>query len=160
LTWQWLAEIPTRKGDSAPKEYHELHVVEASDGTLIAQIRNEGKTDANSTLQTESTDGGKTWSEPHPVCFGIPSHLMRLRDGRLLMTYGHRRAPFGTQVRVSTDNGKSWSDELIISGDGKGGDLGYPSTVELADGTLLTVWYETMKEPKLAVLRQARWKLG
>jgi hypothetical protein len=160
LTWQWLAEIPTRKGDSAPKEYHELHVVEASDGTLIAQIRNEGKTDANSTLQTESTDGGKTWSEPHPVCFGIPSHLMRLRDGRLLMTYGHRRAPFGTQVRVSTDNGKSWSDELIISGDGKGGDLGYPSTVELADGTLLTVWYETMKDPKLAVLRQARWKLG
>ena len=42
----------------------------------------------------------------------------------------------------------------------KGGDLGYPSTVELADGTLLTVWYESMKEPKLAVLRQAKWKLG
>ena len=48
---------------------------------------------------------------------------------------------------------------MIISGDGIGGDLGYPSTVELADGSLLTVWYETMKEPKLAVLRQARWKL-
>ena len=41
-----------------------------------------------------------------------------------------------------------------------GGDLGYPSTVELADGALLTVWYETMKEPKLAVLRQAHWKLS
>ena len=48
---------------------------------------------------------------------------------------------------------------MIISGDGKGGDLGYPSTVELADGTLLTVWYESMRDPKLAVLRQARWRL-
>ena len=48
---------------------------------------------------------------------------------------------------------------MVISGDGKGGDLGYPSTVELADGSLLTVWYETMAEPKLAVLRQARWRL-
>ena len=40
-----------------------------------------------------------------------------------------------------------------------GGDLGYPSTVELADGTLLSVWYETMKDPKLAVLRQATWRI-
>jgi len=160
LTWQWLADIPTRKGDSAAKDYHELHAVEASDGTLIAQIRNHAKADANWTLQTESTDGGTTWSEPHPICFGNPSHLLKLRDGRLLMTYGHRRKPFGNQARVSMDNGRTWSDEVIISGDGMGGDLGYPSTVELADGALLTVWYETMKEPKLAVLRQAHWRLS
>ena len=159
LTWQWLAEIPTRKGDSAAKSYHELHAVEASDSTLIAHIRNHNTANAGWTLQSESTDGGKTWSEPHPITFGLPSHLLRLRDGRLLMTYGHRKAPFGNQARLSTDNGKTWSDPMVISGDGKGGDLGYPSTVELADGSLLTVWYESMKEPKLAVLRQARWKL-
>jgi len=46
-----------------------------------------------------------------------------------------------------------------VSADGLNGDLGYPSTVELADGTLLTVWYEGMKAPKLAVLRQAKWRL-
>lgn len=159
-TWQWLAEIPTRKGDDAAHSYHELHAVEAADGTLIVQIRNHNKTDAGWTLQSESTDGGRTWSEPHAVCFGLPSHLLRLRDGRLLMTYGHRKAPFGNQARVSTDNGKTWSEAMIISDDGKGGDLGYPSTVELADGSLLTVWYESMKEPKLAVLRQARWRLA
>lgn len=159
-TWQWLAEIPSRKSDNAAKDYHELHAVEAADGTLIAQIRNHNKANAGWTLQSESTDGGKTWSEPHPVCFGLPSHLLRLRDGRLLMTYGHRKAPFGNQARLSTDNGKTWSEAMIISGDGKGGDLGYPSTVELADGSLLTVWYESMKEPKLAVLRQAHWKLS
>lgn len=161
LTWQWLAEIPTRQGDDATKSYHELHAVEAADGTLIAQIRNHNTANKGETLQSESTDGGKTWSEPHPIgVWGLPSHLLRLRDGRLVMTYGHRRPPFGNQARVSTDNGKTWGEAIILSGDGKGGDLGYPSTVELADGTLLTVWYESMKEPKLAVLRQAKWKLN
>lgn len=35
----------------------------------------------------------------------------------------------------------------------------YPSAVELDDGTLLTVWYKTMRESPKAVLRQARWKV-
>jgi sialidase-1 len=159
LTWQWLADIPARKGDDATKSYHELHAVEAADGTLLVQIRNHNDVNKGWTLQTESKDGGRTWSEPHPVCYGLPSHLLRLRDGRLVMTYGHRRAPFGNHARISTDHGKSWGEAIILSGDGKGGDLGYPSTVELPDGTLLTVWYESMKEPRLAVLRQVKWKL-
>lgn len=159
LTWQWLAEIPTRKGDDAVNSYHELHTVEASDGSIIAQIRNHNKTNAGWTLQTESTDGGRTWTEPHPICYGLPSHLLKLRDGRLVMSYGHRRKPFGNEARISTDNGKTWSEAITLSGDGIGGDLGYPSTVELADGTLLTVWYEKMKDRKNAVLRQAKWRL-
>ena len=164
-TWQWLAEIPTRAGDLAQHGYHELHAVEAQDGTLIAQIRNHNKTNEYETLQSESRDGGKTWSEPHSIgVWGMPSHLLRLRDGRLLMTYGHRRAPFGNQARISTDNGKSWGEAMIISGDGTNRDLGYPSTVELADGKLLTVWYEGMQAaPRAlphAVLRQARWKIS
>ena len=157
LTWQWLADIPTRKGDR--NAYHELHAAEATDGTIIVQIRNHNEANKGWTLQSESTDGGKTWSEMHPITFGLPSHLLRLRDGRLLMSYGHRRKPYGNQARLSTDNGKSWSEPMLISGDGTSGDLGYPSTVELADGTLLTVWYEAMAEPKLAVLRQAKWRL-
>ena len=111
-------------------------------------------------MQTQSTDGGKSWSEPHPICYGLPSHLLRLRDGRLVMSYGYRRVPYGNRARISTDNGKNWSGEIVLSGDGKGGDLGYPSTVEAGDGTLLTVWYESMAEPKLAVLRQAKWRVG
>lgn len=160
LTWQWLAEIPTRPGDDATKSYHELHAIEASDGTLIAQIRNHNANNAGETLQTESKDGGKTWTIPHSIgVWGLPSHLLRLRDGRLLMTYGHRRKPFGNQARLSTDNGQTWGEAMIISGDGIGGDLGYPSTVELGDGTLLTVWYEKMKDLPHAVLRQATWKM-
>ena len=159
-SWKWLAEIPARAGDSV-SDYHELHAVDAGDGRILVQIRNHNKNNAGETLQTESTDGGKTWSEPHSIgVWGLPSFLNRLRDGRLLMTYGHRRAPLGNQARISTDSGRTWSEPMIIYGDGASGDLGYPSTVEFDDGSLLTVWYEHLKDSPYAVLRQARWKIS
>ena len=76
------------------------------------------------------------------------------------MTYGYRRAPFGNQARLSTDSGRSWSDPLTIYGDGTSGDLGYPSTIEFDDGSLLTVWYEHLKDSPHAVLRQAHWRIA
>jgi len=158
-TWQWLAEVPTREGDSN-QNYHELHAVEAADGRIVVQIRNHNKANSGETLQSESADGGKTWSTPHEIgVWGLPSHLLRLKDDRLLMTYGHRRDPLGNQARVSDDHGRTWSEAMIISGDGVSGDLGYPSTVELDDGSLVTVWYENMSQSPYAVLRQARWSL-
>jgi Neuraminidase (sialidase) len=158
-SWKKLAQIPTRAGDD-PSEYHELHAVEATNGTIVVQIRNNNPANRSETLQTESPDGGKTWSVPHPIgVWGLPSHLLRLRDGRLLMSYGYRRKPFGNQARISTDHGKTWSEPITVSGDGANGDLGYPSTVELQDGTLLTAWYEQMSSRPRAVLRLAKWSL-
>jgi sialidase-1 len=158
-TWRWLADIPARPGDSV-KEYHELHAVEAAKDHIIVQIRNHNPQNSGETLQTESKDGGRTWSVPRSIgVWGLPSHLLRLRDGTLLMTYGHRRPPFGNQARVSTDNGKAWSEPMTISDDAISIDVGYPSSVELADGSFVTVWYETLKSSPKAVLRQATWRL-
>jgi sialidase-1 len=129
-------------------------------GRLVVQLRNHNTANAGETLQSESSDGGKTWTIPHPIgVWGLPSHLLRLRDGRLLMSYGHRRKPFGNQARLSEDGGHTWSEPMIISGDGASGDLGYPSTVQLADGLLLSAWYESMTGSPRAVLRQARRSL-
>ena len=158
-SWRWLAGIPTRGGDD-PENYHELHAVEAMDGRIVVHVRNHNPANKGETLQSESTDGGKSWTQPHSIgVWGLPSFLLRLRDGRLLMSYGYRRQPFGNQARVSEDQGATWSGPLTISDDGIGGDLGYPSTVELGDGTLLSVWYEKMKGSPHAVLRQARWSI-
>lgn len=160
-TWRWLAEIPQRPGDNSRADYHELHAVEAADGRLVAQIRNHNPNNFYETLQTESSDGGKTWTTPHSIgVWGLPSHLLKLNDGRLLMTYGYRREPFGNQARVSDDHGHTWSEAMTISGDGVGIDLGYPSTVQLDDGSLLSVWYEKLKENPHAVLRQSHWTLA
>lgn len=159
-TWRWLAEIPTRAGDTVD-EYHELHAVEAADGRIVATIRNHNAANRDETLQTESSDGGRTWSKPRASgVWGYPAHLLRLRDDRLLMSVGHRRAPLGNQATLSSDHGRTWSAPLVISGDGAGGDLGYPSSVELADGALLTAWYEQLAGKPAAVIRLARWRLG
>ncbi|MGO9257912.1 MAG: sialidase family protein [Bryobacteraceae bacterium] len=158
-TWRWLSDIPARPGDSVV-EYHELHAVEAANGRVIVHIRNHNRENPGETLQSESTDGGKNWTTPHAIgVWGLPSHLLRLRDGRLLMSYGYRRAPFGNQARFSSDHGQTWSEPIIISDDGTGSDLGYPTTVEIQAGHLLTVWYESLKDSTHAVLRQARWSI-
>jgi hypothetical protein len=142
------------------EEYHELHAVETADRRILVHIRNHNPENGGETLQSESADGGRTWSMPHPIgVWGLPSHLLRLRDGRLLMTYGYRRKPFGNRARLSSDHGRTWGDEVLISDDGASGDLGYPSTVELARGELITVWYESRKETPRAVLRMARWEI-
>jgi sialidase-1 len=159
-TWNWLVEIPTREGDEVA-DYHEPHAVECADGRILVHVRNHNQNHERETLQCESLDGGKTWSELRSIgVWGLPSHLLRLRDGRLVMSYGYRRQPFGNHVRISEDHGETWSEPITLSADGDSGDLGYPSTVELEDGMLLTIWYERLAGNPRAVLRQARWTLG
>jgi sialidase-1 len=158
-SWRWLAQIPTRAGDD-PDHYHELHAIETGDGRILVHIRNHNAANPNETLQSESEDSGRTWSPPYPIgVWGLPSFLLRLQNGTLLMTYGYRRRPFGIQARISRNSGESWSAPITITADGTSSDLGYPSTAELPDGVLLTVWYELMAGSPRAVLRQARWHL-
>ncbi|MEZ6122840.1 MAG: sialidase family protein [Planctomycetaceae bacterium] len=158
-TWSDLTELPVRAGDDGSK-YHELHAVQAADGRILVQIRNHNSVNSGETLQTHSTDGGRTFSEPRSIgVWGLPSHLLKLSDGRLLMTYGHRRAPLGNQARLSDDHGQTWSAPLIISSDGSSGDLGYPSTAEIAPGRFVTMWYERLTNNPFAQLRQATWSL-
>ena len=160
LTWRVISTIPARDGDDA-KAYHELHAVETNSGRLIVHIRNHNTKNAGETLQTVSDDGGKTWTTPRSIgVWGLPSHLLRLNDGRILMSYGHRRQPLGNQARISRDDGTTWSEPIIIQGDATSSDLGYPSTAEITPGRLVTVWYEKIKENPKAVLRMAKWRLS
>ena len=59
--------------------------------------------------------------------------MIRLRDGRLCLTYGHRAAPFRIYALMSTDQGKTWSKNLIVRDSGGGRDIGYPRTVQRSD---------------------------
>ena len=159
LTWQRLGEIPQRPGDPAGT-YHEPHAVQAEDGRIVVHIRNHSPQDSGYVLQSESTDGGKTFSVPRNTgLVGLPAHLRRLRDGRLLTTYGYRIVPFGNRASVSEDGGRTWSEPMVLDEKPEPRDLGYPSTVELEDGSLLSVWYEKLPADTLASVRAAHWSV-
>lgn len=168
-TWQELGRVPLMPGTS-PANYHEAHVVELPDGKLVGAIRLENYQGENgdvtkagythfSTLQTESDDGGLTWSMPRTLGYGSPPHLLRHSSGVLILTYGNRSAQPGQRVGLSHDGGQSWTWDYIIVDDGPDTDLGYPSTVELADGSLFTVYYQKTAKGEPCSLLWSRWQL-
>lgn len=93
-----------------------------------------------------SADEGRTWEllgrpAPNVGHNGNPPTVTRLASGRLVLVYGYRDAPYGLRARTSDDEGRSWSDEIVLRDDGGMSDLGYPRTVLRPDGRLLSVYY-------------------
>ena len=76
------------------------------------------------------------------------------------MSYGYRQEPYGERVAISRDEGASWEHDLVLRDDGPDSDLGYPASVELSDGRVLTVYYQkpNRSEDKCAFL-WSRWEL-
>jgi hypothetical protein len=96
--------------------------------------------------QFVSDDEGKTWQPagrpvPDVGPAGNPPALVRLADGRLVVVYGYRSAPFGIRARMSANDGVTWGPEVVLRDDGGGPDLGYPRLVVRDDGRLLAVYY-------------------
>ena len=90
--------------------------------------------------QFRSTDDGKTWTD-EGLLTGFHKHppsLIRLKDNRLVLTYGNRRNG-NIEARLSKDDGKMWDAPLRLFQ--TSGDMGYPSTVQLPDGRMVTVFY-------------------
>ncbi len=142
--------------------FHEAHVVETADGGLVGMLRHEGEPGHYVLWQTESGDGGKTWTQARPTkIWGLPPHIIRLRDGRLLVTYGHRRKPFGQRACISRDGGKTWDldHELLIRDDAPTGDLGYPASIQMDDRTILTIYYQIDKRGEKTCLMGTFWTL-
>ena len=102
---------------------------------------------------------GRTWSRPEPAFLGYPTHLLRLADSNLLTVYGYRDNISSVRARVSTDNGKTWSNEIYFADGSPTADLGYPSTVQFADGTLFTLWYQADPKTRIASLNFLHWEL-
>jgi hypothetical protein len=92
-----------------------------------------------------SVDNGRNWkldTRPAPSTGeGNPPSMIRLVDGRICLTYGYRRAPFGVRARLSRDGGRTWQPELILRADGGGRDVGYPRSVQRPDGKIVTIYY-------------------
>lgn len=92
----------------------------------------------------ESEDNGSTWNFCGQVTLGFqhPGHLLLLSDGRLLLSYGLRnKGLYGVGVRLSSDAGKTWEPPRVLVNFQTTTDGGYPSNVQVEDGTIVTAYY-------------------
>lgn len=124
--------------------FEEPALVTRSDGTLMAILRSGEPGRYQFLYQAVSHDEGHSWSELRQTpMWGHPAQVLALSDVRLVCAYGYRRPPFGVRACASYDGGRSWDmeNEIVLRDDGSTRDLGYPSTCELPDGTLITVYY-------------------
>jgi hypothetical protein len=121
--------------------------LEGEGSAYLSIIRRGGVFDGEKRWWLESfvsPDDGHSWymlERPRINNAGNPATLTRLEDGRIAMAYGWRHAPYGIRSRISDDEGQTWSSEIILRSDGNSWDLGYPRTVQRADGQLVTAYY-------------------
>ena len=154
--------------------------VRCSQGHLVSALRRrldihlEGDVDYSRDWidMYQSKDGGKTWRFLSKVADtetddaneeernGNPPSLIRLKDGRLCVTYGYREDPYGIRAKLSCDNGKTWSEEIHLRDDGRTWDLGYTRTVQRPDGKLVTIYYFTTQENKEQHIAATIWDPG
>lgn len=142
-TWETLSFISDgHHVPQVPTGHNETAFFHVGDGNWIAAARRWRDGQAMDLFR--SNDDGKTWKYESALTASSqhPGHIQRLRNGNLLLTYGNRiKGAYGVAVRISKDEGKTWGEPILIVDDLKSGDSGYPSSVELPDGKILTAYY-------------------
>jgi len=131
-------------------DFMEPSVIKTPDNSLLVVMRtaNKSKWAAASLISRFSNN---KWTEPVAVTEPLqhPASLLTLSNGRILLTYGDRNHEQNRiLLKLSSDNGNSWSKEIQLGNTFGTCDFGYPSTVEISPGKLLTVFYvNESKEP-------------
>jgi hypothetical protein len=124
--------------------HNETALLHLGDGRWLAAARTHSRATDGRRYHLDlfaSTDNASNWSFQSHLTESSqhPGHLLRLTDDTILLSYGNRTEDRGVDVRFSRDEGKSWSRPFRVAdflGDG-----GYPSSVQLPDGRILTAFY-------------------
>ncbi len=90
-----------------------------------------------------SDDDALTWH--HVTTLDIKpvssAHLLKLSDGRILLTYGNRaQGSYGIEARTSSDGGLTWAKPQQLVPLEKS-DCGYPDAIELPGGRIVVAYY-------------------
>ncbi len=143
---------------------HEPHVAQMKSGRLIGAIRVHGRNadPADTCYVTYSDDMGKTWTMPEFIGIaGLPPHVCVHSSGAVILSYACRIPGKKSEAAfVSYDEGKTWTENYIIAEDIPFCDHGYPATVELADGSLFTVYYQAYPGDTHTSVLGTKWKLA
>jgi hypothetical protein len=121
--------------------FNETALLRLASGKLLAAMRSQ---DAGEVWLTDSSDDGKTWGEPKKLTPARvhPADLVLLPDERVLLVTGYRVGPFGVRGLVGDKGGAfDWEKRFVLVNDATNTDCGYPSSVALKDGKVLTLYY-------------------
>lgn len=131
-TWDEVYDIDNNINETAILAINENNIIAVSRTTPISK-----------SVLYRSTDGGKSWTieEDLTMIGQMPANLYKLNDGRILLTYGVRNNKKSISYRIGDAEGKNWSEPYILVDLPVAGDMGYPSTVQLKDDTLITAYY-------------------
>jgi hypothetical protein len=143
LTWNIQGWI----GDEPPGFAIMPSTVRLPSGRILCAVRVK-KDDQTDWIDLYASDDlGKSWRAfARPVPFsggksGNPPSLKRLPDGRLTVTWGYRGEPYSIRATHSDDDGRTWSDAVVLRADGGAWDLGYTRDAIRPDGKLVTLYY-------------------
>ena len=163
LSWMTNEPLKIRSVMPSTVQCSETHLVSAMRRRLDVEISGGHKMRKYWIDVYQSKDNGQTWEFLSQIADtgksnGNPPSLVRLRDGRLCVTYGYRGVcsayryrwePQGIRARISKDNGKTWSQEVVLRNDARTWDLGYTRSVQRPDGKIVTIYYyNTEKIPE------------
>ena len=146
---------PVRVGEG-----NETHILRLSTGVWLAAARSSCVDRMDGSLPHgsgevlyRSDDEGRSWSEGKPISpqGQENAHLLELQDGRVLCSFTSRiPGLFGVVMRVSDDGGETWGHPFTLlatpARDWRRTDCGYPSSVELPDGRILTAYHFGARE--------------
>ena len=163
---------------------NETHIIRCRNNTLLAAGRTPCSDPLDGALPHgggqllfKSADNGRTWSPGKPLSpqGQENAHLLELKDGRLLCSFTSRiPGLFGVVLRMSANAGDSWSYPVVLiampARDWHKTDCGYPSSVQLDDGSIVTAYYFGPRKPEWAAyglpwhqryhMGVARWSLA
>jgi Neuraminidase (sialidase) len=144
-SWKYLSTIASDP-EGKLGGFMEPGIVRTKSGRIVAGLRNHAPD--NAIWMTYSDDDGKTWVPAWKTdMIGHPVDLIQLSDGRLMASYGIRpgihTSPGGIRACFSSDNGKTWDikTEVQLRNDLMNLDIGYPESLEMPDGKVMTVYY-------------------
>lgn len=130
-----------RYAHPGPNGFNETTLLRLTSGKMLAAMRTER---GGEVWLAESTDEGKTWGPPKKITPARvhPADLVLLADGRILLVTGYRVGPYGVRGLVSDPKGTfDWERRFVLVNDATNTDCGYPSSVLLKDGRVLTFYY-------------------
>ena len=108
-----------------PRVCNEWALVEVAPGKVLGHLRSgyrwgHPENDRIYALEVWSEDGGRTWTQPLETAFqGYPNHLLKLRDGRIVCSFGYRRKPMGVRALISEDGGATWGPRARVRAAGR-----------------------------------------